>query len=173
MVRYLAILPSSPSRRSLAAWIAACAATSARSATACASSSTRSSGASASRAASVAVTAWSFSCNTNNASRSGCSSPPPSDLVTGVTLAELVEHATLLRQQGHLTLGTLERELLVELRQVALEPAGLDPVHGQFVHLVGVARAEPLAPELLVGPRRRGGQREHHVVGPRPPHRPG
>src|SRR6059036_717391 len=112
----------------MAAWIPARATASARSAAACASSSVDTSGASAARASSVAVTARSFSCSANNASSSGCTSPPLSDLVTRIPFAELVEHATLLRNQGRLSFGTLQRQPAVELLERALQPARLDPV---------------------------------------------
>src|SRR3989441_2856017 len=129
----------------MAAWIPARAAASARSATACASSSVDTSGASAARASSVAVTARSFSCSANNASSSGCTSPPLSDLVPRVALAELVEHAALLRNQGRLPLGALERELVVELLQLPLKPPGFHPVDRELVHLV---RSEEHTSEL-------------------------
>src|SRR6266446_6468665 len=122
----------------MAAWMPPRATASARSAAACASSSVDTSGASAARASSVAVTARSFSCSANNASSSGCTSPPLSDLVSRVTLAELVEHAALLRNQGRLPIGALERELIVQLLQLPLEPPGFHPVDRQLVHLVGI-----------------------------------
>src|SRR3989441_8161712 len=149
----------------MAAWIPARPAAGARSATACASSSVDRSGASAARASSVAVTARSFSCSANNASSSGCTSPPLSDLVPRVAFAELVEHAALLRNQGHLPLGALERELIVQLLQLPLEPAGFHPVDGQLVHLVGIPTPETLRLELLVRAGRRVVEREDRIVG--------
>src|SRR2546422_6361032 len=149
----------------MAAWIPARATASARSAAACASSSVDTSGASAARASSVAVTARSFSCSANNASSSGCTSPPLSDLVPRVAFAELVEHPALLRNQGHLPLGALERELIVQLLQLPLEPPGFHPVDGELVHLVGIATAETLRLELLVRAGRRVVEREDRIVG--------
>src|SRR2546427_9819727 len=128
----------------MAAWIPARAPASARPAAACASSSVDTSGASAARASSVAVTARSFSCSANNASSSGCTSPPLSDLVPRVALAELVEYAALFRNQGRLPLGALERELVIELLQLPLEPPGFHPIDGELVHLVGIPTPETL-----------------------------
>src|SRR2546428_9887582 len=149
----------------MAAWIPARATASARSAAACASSSVDTSGASAARASSVAVTARSFSCNANNASSSGCTSPPLSDLVPRVAFAEFVEHAALLRNQGRLPLGALKRELIVQLLQLPLEPPGFHPVDGELVHLVGIPTPETLRLELLVRAGRRVVEREDRIVG--------
>src|SRR3990172_10772356 len=145
--------------------MATCAAASARSPAAWASSSAVSSGSSAPSASSVTMTAWSLSCSANNVSSSGCTSPPRSDLVARIPLAELVEHAALLRDQGHLSFGTLERESAVELLQRPLQPARLDPVHRPLVQLVGIALPQPFRLEQLVGARGRLVQREHRIVG--------
>src|SRR2546430_8321359 len=145
--------------------MAACAPARAGSAAACASSRAWSSGAGAARLSSVAVTAWSFSCRANNASSSGCTSPPLSDLVTRVAFAELVEHAALLRNQGRLPLGALERELIVQLLQLPLEAPGFHPVDGELVHLVGIPTPETLRLELLVRAGRRVVEREDCIVG--------
>src|SRR5260370_27571488 len=122
----------------MAAWILARGAARARSAAAGAASSSSSSGASAAKRSSVSVTAWSFACSANNASSSGCTSPPRRDLVSGVALAELVEHPALLRNQGRLPVGTLEGQLLVELLQLALQPPRLDPLHRPLAPVVGI-----------------------------------
>src|SRR3989442_175274 len=148
----------------MAAWIPARATASARSAAACASSSVDTSGASAARASSVAVTARSFSCSANNASSSGCTSPPLSDLVPRVALAELVEYAAFLRNQGRLPLGALERELVIELLQLPLEPPGFHPVHRELVHLIGIPTPEAFCFELLVGAGGGVVERQHRVV---------
>src|SRR5439155_18428197 len=100
-----------------------------------------------------------------NASSSGCTSPPLRDLVPRIALAQLVEHTALLRNQGRLPLGALERELIVELLQLPLESPGFHPVDGQLVHLVGIPGTESLRFELLVRASRRVVQGEHRVVG--------
>src|SRR5690348_11152643 len=149
----------------MAAWIAACAAATARSAAPSASSSVSSSGASAAMASSDAVTARSFSCNANNVSSSRCTSPPRSNFVTRIPFAELIEHASLLRDQRRLALGALEGELIIEPLELALESPGFHPIDGHLVHLVRIASAQPLGLEMLVGAGRRVVQRQHSVVG--------
>src|SRR5690349_21539934 len=149
----------------MAAWMAACAAATARSATPSASSSVSSSGASAAMASSDAVTARSLSCNANNVSSSWCTSPPRSDFVTRIPFAELIEHASLLRDQRRLALGALEGELIIEPLELALESPGFHPIDGHLVHLVRIAPAQPLGLEMLVGAGRRVVQRQHGVVG--------
>src|SRR5438093_6060 len=134
---------------------------------ACASSSAWAAGSSAASASSVAVTAWSFCCSASNASSSGCTSPPHSDLVTRIPLAQLVEHAPLFRDQRRLHLRALEREALVELLQLPLQPARFDPVHRSLVQGVRIAIAQPFGFELLVGARGDLAEREHRVVGDR------
>src|SRR5205809_659356 len=166
--------PASASRsaacraRSSCSAVSASAARRSASATAsCASSSAWAAGSSAASASSVAVTAWSFCCSASNASSSGCTSPPHSDLVTRIPLAQLVEHAPLFRDQRRLHLRALEREALVELLQLPLQPARFDPVHRSLVQGVRIAIAQPFGFELLVGARGDLAEREHRVVGDR------
>src|SRR2546429_133068 len=97
------------------------------------------------------MTPWAFSRRARSAPSSRCTPPPHRDLVTRIALAELVEHTPLFRDQRRLPIGALERQAVVDLLDLSLQPTGLDEVHRPLVQGVRVAIAQPFGLQLLVG----------------------
>src|SRR2546422_6803041 len=161
MVRYVAILPSSSSRRRSASRIPRCALSSTRSAAASSSASAPVSGSSPRSASSTAITAWSFCCSANNASRSGCTTPPLGYAVLRKPPVPLQHEALHLAHHAVLLLHRRQRQRALQFVHLPLDPPRLDPVHRPLEQLVGLApppappAARPFRLQLLVGARRR------------------
>src|SRR5918996_3964484 len=123
----------------------------ARSATWSVWSSSRASGSSPASAASCAATAWSRSCNTSNASRSGCTTPP-CNLVSWILGVHFRRYPFLFHHQAQLLIFGGEGDLPLQPIHLALEPPRLHPVEGAGQQLIGVRFVQAVGPDLLEHP---------------------